>query len=74
MDYYHADEIINYKTDIQTFFKKTIKRGVNLLIEQGDKINVEDRKIFTGRDKLEFMLNVSFHHHVGQGKYRHRCV
>ncbi len=57
MDYYHADEIINYKTDIQSFFKKTIKRGVNLIIEQGDKINLEERKIFTGRDKLEFMLN-----------------
>jgi DNA polymerase-3 subunit gamma/tau len=56
-DYYHPDEIINYKTDIQGYFKKHISRGINLTMEQGDKINQEDKKIFTGRDKLEFMIS-----------------
>lgn len=58
-DYYHQDEILNYKTDIQNFFKKNINRGINLSIEQGDKIPQEDRKIFTGRDKLEFMMSLN---------------
>ncbi len=55
-DYFHPDEIINYKADIHVFFKKNILRGINISIEQGLKINKEDKKIFTGRDKLEFMM------------------
>jgi DNA polymerase-3 subunit gamma/tau len=56
-DYFHADEIINYKTEIQHFFRKSLSRGINLLIEQGEKFNTEEKKIFTGRDKLEFMIS-----------------
>jgi DNA polymerase-3 subunit gamma/tau len=56
-DYYHAEEILNYKSDLQAYFKKILKMPVSLLIEQGEKLEAGERKIYTGNEKLQFMIS-----------------
>ncbi len=56
-DYYRPEENLNYKIDIQAFFKKSAKATLGLNIKEGDKIHVDEKIIYTGRDKIEFMIN-----------------
>lgn len=56
-DYFRLEDTVNYKNDIQLFFKKSLNKVITLTIEQGEKIHKEALKLFTGRDKLDFMLS-----------------
>ncbi len=55
-DYYHQEEILNYKIDFQNFFKTKTGQNIGVSITVGDKTTKEEQKIFTGREKLEFMM------------------
>jgi DNA polymerase-3 subunit gamma/tau len=56
-DYYKQEELINYKADIQAFYKKEIFSTISLYFTEGPKFNPAEHKIFNSREKLEYMIS-----------------
>jgi DNA polymerase-3 subunit gamma/tau len=56
-DHFHQEQLITDKADITSYFKKETCKTVNLYFSKGPKFNPAEHKIFTSREKLEYMMN-----------------
>lgn len=55
-DYFRQEEFMDFKMEINSFFRKEYNGVTDIIFEKGDHLPQEDRKLYTGKEKLEFML------------------